>query len=163
MFKPKIWLRLGLWPWQVQRRHCLSQSSQQRLKSTAKKQPGSRVLPDPFSRRAAAEAREEKGAKVVRAAKLAQAGLLLRPRLLHNSNRNPKPSNEEASEVRAERAASAASDPAASAPGPAGGNQEKEKKKKKKGSEVSTRATSSDSPRARIRRERGKKNLKTTR
>ena len=163
MFKPKIWLRLGLWPWQVQRRHCLSQSSQQRLKSTAKKQPGSRVLPDPFSRRAAAEAREEKGAKVVRAAKLAQAGLLLRPRLLHNSNRNPKPSNEEASEVRAERAASAASDPAASAPRPAGGNQEKEKEKKKKGSEVSTRATSSDSPRARIRRERGKKNLKTTR
>lgn len=102
---------------------------------------------------------------MVRAAKLAQAGLLLRPRLLHNSNRNPKPSNEEASEVRAERAASAASDPAASAPRPAGGNQEKEKKKKKKkkGSEVSTRATSSDSPRARIRRERGKKNLKTTR
>ena len=98
---------------------------------------------------------------MVRAAKLAQAGLLLRPRLLHNSNRNPKPSNEEASEVRAERAASAASDPAASAPRPAGGNQEKEKKKK--GSEVSTRATSSDSPRARIRRERGKKNLKTTR
>jgi len=46
---------------------------------------------------------------------------------------------------------------------PAGGNQEKEKEKKKKGSEVSTRATSSDSPRARIRRERGKKNLKTTR
>jgi hypothetical protein len=79
-------------------------------------------VPDPFSRRAAAEPPEEKAAKVVRATKLAQAGLLLRPRLLHNSNRNPEPSNGKASEVRAERAASGVSDPAAIARGPAGGN-----------------------------------------
>src|SRR5262249_15988543 len=78
----------------------------------------------------------------------------LRPSLLPNSNRNPKASNAAASAVREDKVVSAVLDGAATALPPALSNRETEEKQ---GSEVSTRATSSDSPRARIRRERGKK------
>jgi len=101
--------------------------------------------------------------KVARVAKLVQAGLLLRPRLLHNNNnRNREPSNGE------DRAASRGSDPAEIAQGPAGGNWEKEEKEDKAENEdraeskALTRATSSDSPRAQIPREQARRNLKTT-
>jgi hypothetical protein len=57
---------------------------------------------------------------VGRAAKLARVVRLLRPNLLRNSNRNPKPSNAEASEAREEKVASVVLDAAAIALAAAG-------------------------------------------
>ena len=73
----------------------------------------------------------------------AEGGVPLRPRLLHKSNKNP-----ESSKGR-ERAAKAE-------------NEDTAENEDKAESKASTRATSSDLPRARIPREQARRNLKTT-
>src|SRR6516164_6196189 len=85
---------------------------------------------------------EGKVVRVARAEKLGQAGVPLRLRRLHTSNRNPESSKG------GERAAKAE-------------NEDMAENEDKAESKASTRATSSDLPRARIPREHARRNLKT--
>jgi len=92
---------------------------------------------------------EGRVAKVVRAGQPGQAGVLLRPRLLHKNNRNPGASRgmegaaKAANEVKVPNEVSAENEDRAE-------------------SKALTPAIFLDSPRARIPREQARRNLKTT-
>jgi len=85
----------------------------------------------------------EQEGRVAKAGKLGQAGVPLRLRLLHKSSRNPKSSKGRGVAAKAE-------------------NEDTAENEDKAESKESTRATSSDLPRARIQREQARRNLKTT-
>jgi len=89
------------------------------------------------------EVRVEQEGRVARAGKLDQAGVPLRLRLLHKSNRNPESSQGRVGAVKAE-------------------DGDKAENGDRAESKASTRATSSDLLRARIPREQARRNLKTT-